>query len=267
MSKTKMLIGLAAAVCALAITAVPAMGHAFVASKVGKLSGKGFEEIAKVEKGEFREFDPERMQEWHFGVFTVLCYSETSKGELTETTTNTLTLNMKFGSCGWYPKPKVNLHTSANFSKEGITVKLFANGYLETLENGEEVEFKGEILPGSAYIKVGGKICKVEILAQTIPVKAIKNPEEEFSSILYSNFTVPTLKATKEFPTAEQERILLTNAWKAIKYHFGGTEEEANQCTNPEGFEKQSGEEGGGSAGTYKGQSFVKLGGGNIKFE
>jgi hypothetical protein len=264
MSKTKMLIGLAAAVCALAITAVPAMGHAFVASKVGKLNGKGFEEIERVGPGEFREFNPERMQQWHFGVFQIDCYSESSKGEVTETTTDTLTLNMKFGACGWYPKPTVNLHTSASFSKEGITVSFHANGWLETLENGEEVEFKGEIRPGAAYVKVGGKICKIEILAQTIPVKAIKNPEEQFSSIVYSNFTVPTLKPTKEFPTAEQERILFTNAWKAIKYHFGG--EEA-QCTNPEGFEKQSGEEGGATAGTYKGQTYVKLAGGNIKYE
>jgi hypothetical protein len=179
MRKTKMLIGLAAAVCALAVTAVPAMGHVFVGSKPGKLAGKGFEEIPRVEKGsgEFREFAPERMQEWKLGTFNILCYSEASKGELTETTTNVLTLHMKFGSCGWYPKPKVNLHTAASWSKEGLTVNFHANGWVETLEDGEEVEFRGEILPSAAYIKVGGKICKIEILAQTIPVKAIKNPE------------------------------------------------------------------------------------------
>jgi hypothetical protein len=266
MSKTKMLIGLAAAVCALAVTAVPAMGHAFVGSKTGLLSGKGFEEIEKVEKGsgEFREFNPERMQEWHFGIFDILCYSESSKGELLETSTNTLTLHMKFSNCGWYPKPKVDLHTGASFSKEGITVKFHANGFVETLENGEEIEYKGEILPGAAFVKVNGKICKIEILAQTIPVKAINHPEEEFSSVLYSNFTVPVAKPTKVFPTGEQERILLTNAWKAIKYHFGGEE---SQCTNPEGFEKQSGEEGGAAGGNYKGQTYVKLGGGNLKYE
>jgi hypothetical protein len=264
MRKTKMLIGLATAVCALAITAVPAMAHQFVASKTGVLSGKGFEEIAKVEKGEFREFNPEKMQEWKFGQFTILCYSETSKGELTETTTDILTLNMKFGTCGWYPKPKINLHTSASFAKEGITVKFHANGWVELLEDGEEVEYKGEILPGAAYVKVNGKICKIEILAQTIPVKAIKNPEEEFSSVVYSNYSAPLEKASKEFPNAEQERILFTNAWKGIKYHYGGEE---NQCTNPEGFEKQSGEEGGAAGGVYKGQTYTKLNGGNIKYE
>jgi hypothetical protein len=263
MSKTRLFIGLAAIVGALAVTAVPAMGHAFVGSKTGLLSGKGFEEIAKVEPGEFREFDPERMQEWHFGVFDILCYSESSKGELTSTSTNVLELTLKFSSCGWYPKPKVNLHYAASFSKEGMKVRLFANGFVETLENGEEVEFKGEVLPGSAYVKVSGKVCKVEIPQQTIPVKAINHPEEEFSEILYSNFTEP-IKVSKTFPNGEQERILLTNAWKGIKYHFGGEE---TQCTNPEGFEKQSGEEGGAAGGSYKGQTYVKLGGGNIKYE
>jgi hypothetical protein len=266
MRKTKVLIGLAAAVCALAVTAVPAMGHAFVGSKTGLLTGKGFEQIPNVEKGsgEFREFEPERMQEWHFGVFDVLCYTEASKGELTETSSEILTLNMKFGACGWYPKPKSSLHTGASFSKEGITVKFHANGFVETLEDGEEVEFKGEILPSSAYIKVSGKICKVEIPAQTIPVKAIKHPEEEFSDVLYSTFAQPLAKSSKAFPTGEQEEVLLTNAWKGIKYHFGGEE---NQCTNPEGFEKQSGEEGGSTGGTYKGQTYAKLIGGNLKYE
>jgi hypothetical protein len=264
MRKTKMLIGLATAVCALAITAVPAMAHQFSASKTGLLSGKGFEEIAKAEVGEFREFAPERMQEWKFGQFTILCYSETSKGELTETTTDVLTLNMKFGACGWYPHPKINLHSGATFAKEGITVRFHANGWVELLADGEEVEFKGEILPGAAFVKVGGTICKIEILAQTIPVKAIKNPEEEFSSVLYSNFGVPLAKASKEFPNAEQERILFTNDWKSIKFHYGG---EANQCTNPVDFEKQAGEEGGANGGVYKGQTYTKLNGGNIKYE
>jgi hypothetical protein len=262
MSKTKMLLGLAAAVCTLAVTAVPAMGHAFVASKTGKLVGKGFEEIPRVEKGEFREFEPERMQEWHFGSFDVLCYSESTKGEMTSTSTEELTLNMKFGACGWYPKPAVNLHTGASWSKEGITVKFHANGWVETLENGEEVEFKGEIMPSAAYIKVSGKICKIEILAQTLPVKAIKHPTEEFSEVLYSNFTSPLGKASKEFPNAEQEEILLTNMWKSIKYKYGG---EGTQCTNPEGGGGSGGE--GASNGAYKGQTYVKLVSGNIKYE
>lgn len=240
------------------------MASMFVGSKTGILAGKGFEEIEKVEphSGEFREYNPERMQSWHFGVFQINCYTESTKGELTEVETNELELTMKFGSCAWYPKPAVNLHTPAKFSKEGIKVRFHANGFVETLEDGEEVEYKGEILPGAAEIQVNGKICHVEILAQTIPIKAIKHPEETFSSVLYSNFT-KEIKMSKTFPTGEQEMILFTNAWKGIKYHFGGEE---NQCTNPEGFEKQSGEEGGAGGGLYKGQTYVKLVGGNLKF-
>ncbi len=266
MKHTRMLVGLAAAVGALAVSAVPAMGHDFVASKTGKLSGKGYEEIPPVEKGsgEFRGFEPEHMQSWKFGGFTIYCYSASSKGEVTETTSDVMQLTTKYGACGWYPNPKVDLHSSAAFAPTGITVKYHANGYVQTLENGEEVEYKGELLPSSASIKVSGKICKIEIPAQTIPVRAIKFPNEEFSSVLYSNFTTPVAKPTKEFPLGEQEKVLITNAWKGIKYHFGGEE---NQCTNPEYFEKQSGEEGGLAGGVYKGQLEAKLGGGNLKYE
>jgi hypothetical protein len=261
MRTIRLAVGLAGVVCALAVTAVPAMAHEFVASKVGKLAGKGFEEIPRVAPGEFREYNPEKMQQFRFGEFVVDCYSATNKGELTTTTTEVLTINTKFNACGWYPKPSVDLHSPASFAKEGITVKYHANGFVETLPNGEEVEFKGEILPSSAYIKVAGNICKIEIPAQNIPVASIKHPEEEYSSVLYSNFTAPVGKS-KEFPTGEQERILLSNTWKAIKFVYGG---EGAQCTNPEGGTKPPG--GSGTGGKYTGQTYVKLGGGNIKFE
>jgi hypothetical protein len=257
MKKTKLLVGLAAALCALAVAAVPAMGSEFVASKTGKIAGKGFEELPKVAKGEYREFEPEKMQEWKFGIFTVYCYSATNKGEITETSSNIMQINTKYGACGWYPKPKVNIHSPASFAKEGITVRFHANGFVETLENGEEVEFKGEILPSSAYIKVSNKICKIEIPAQTIPVKAIKHPEEKFSTVLYSNFTAPARKS-KEFPNEEQERILLTNDWKGIRYHMGGEE---TQCTNPEEPVPPD-----GTNGVYKGLTEARLVGGNLKF-
>ena len=51
MRNIRLVVGITAAVCALAVTAAPAMAHEFVGSKTGKLSGKGFEEIAKAEEG------------------------------------------------------------------------------------------------------------------------------------------------------------------------------------------------------------------------
>jgi hypothetical protein len=254
---------LTGAVCALAVAAAPAMGSMFVGSNTGKLSGRGYEEIERVEKGEYREYDPEYMQQWHFGVFHINCYAEKSEGELTETETEVLTLKMKFGACGWYPKPNIDLHTGATFGKEGITVKLHANGFVETLENGEEVEYKGEILPSSATVKVKNHICHIKIPAQTIPVRAIKHPEETFSSVMYE--TIPG-KVTKAFPEG-QEEILLTNAWKSIKFKFG--EEEEDQCANPEASEHEKFEEQieeGGNSGSYKGRTYVRLNTGNLKF-
>lgn len=262
MGKTRMLIGLAAALCAFAVTAGPAFGHAFVGSKTGLLTGKGYEEIEKTEFAAQRPYEPEHMQEWHLGFFHVLCYTEHSEGALPEVTANSITLTVKFSSCGYYPNVTKNIHFAAVFPKEGIKVKFSANGWIETLENGEEVEFKGEIEPGAGWIKIE-KACKIQLLKQTIPVKAVKNPEEEFSTVLYSNITQLLSKPSKEFPTGEQAMVLFTNAWKTLKYKYGEGEE--YQCTNPEFWEKQAEE--GAIGGSYRGQFYVKLKGGNLSYE
>ena len=66
MRNVRLVGGLAAAVCVLAVGAAPAVAHEFIASKTGKTVGKGFEEII-VEPGVTPEFEPARMQEWRLG--------------------------------------------------------------------------------------------------------------------------------------------------------------------------------------------------------
>ena len=263
MRQTRTLVGALAAVAALAVTAAPAMAHNFVASKAGTLNAKQYEEIPKPEPGEYRGFEPARMEQFKFGVFVILCYSAHGTGTVTGGPTEVLQLTMHYGSCGWYPKQGVNLHTGASWGKEGLTIRYHANGFLETAENGEEVEWKGELLPSSAAVKVGGKICRIEIPAQTIPVRASRTPEAEYSSVLYSNILTPVAKPSGEFPNSEQERLLITDQWRNIKYTFGG---EGTQCTNPEGFEKETGAEG-GKGGTHSGNVEVQLQRGNLKYE
>jgi hypothetical protein len=259
MRNVRLVGGLAAAVCVLAVGAAPAMAHEFEASKTGKTVGKGFEEII-VEKGVTPEFEPARMQEWRLGAFRIICYKAVGAGEATEGPSETFTTTTKYSKCGWYPQ-KNTLHVQASFSKTGITVIYHANGYTEAVGNGEgeEYEFKkAEVLESAAYIKISAtKLCKIVIPAQTIPVRAVKHPEEEFSAALFSNLPVATLKGT-------QTRLVIANEFKKMQFKYAGEE---TQCTSAPEFEKLSEEGGGGATGVYKGNLEERLVGGDLSWK
>jgi hypothetical protein len=262
MRNIRLVGGLAAAVCVLAVGAAPAMAaHQFVASKSGKTAGKGLEEII-VEPGVAPEFEPARMQEWRLGAFRILCYKATGAGEVTAGGSETFTTTTKYSKCGWYPQGTNTLHVAAGFSKTGIQVIYHANGYTEAVGNGEgeEYEFqKAEVLETSAFIKISStKLCKIVIPAQTIPVRAIKHPEEEFSAAVFSN------KEVELKPSVFQTRLVIQNEFKKMKFKYAGEE---TQCTSAPEFEKLSEEGGGGSAGVYKGNLEERLIGGNLSWE
>ena len=255
MRHLKMTVALAVAGCALAVTAVPAMASQFVASKTGATTGRGFEQIKLPPPGELPEFDPARMQEFKLANFKILCYTASSKGAVTETASQTFKTTTKFSRCGWYPQSN-SLHTSATFSKSGLTATWHATGYVEAEgnESGEEVEWKnvdlGEV---ATAIKVGRKICAITIPEQTIKVM------KAGPAALYSTITGP---ATTKFPTG-QKHLLIRNEWDNIKFVYGG---EGNQCTAEE-FEKLQEGSGGSGTGQYDGQLEETLTGGNLSFE
>ncbi len=258
----------AGAVCALAIAAVPAMAEEFVSSKTGKSTGRGFEEIPVV-TGETPEFEPERMQEWKLGSFRILCYRAHTAGEVTQGPSETFTTTIHFSKCGWYPQSANTLHVGASFGKAGMTIVYHANGYTEAGGNGEgeEVEYKkAEILETSATFKISAtKLCKIIIPAQTIPVTAIKKPNEEYSSAVYSNEEVEA-KVSKAFPEGIQDRLLIANDFKKVLYKYGAEGEET-QCHDAPEFEKTAEEGGGATAGVWKGTLEEWVPGGNLSFE
>jgi len=258
---------LATAICAFFVVGVaPALAHQFVSSKTGKTQGRGFNEIP-VEKGVQPEFEPARMQEWKLGNFKILCYKVGEVGEVSEGGSEELTDTLHYTKCGWYPQNN-SLHVGATFSKSGLTITYHANGYVEALGNGEgeEVEFrKATVLETAATFKISStKLCKIIIPAQTIPVAAVKKPEATYSAALYSNEIFANTN-TRLFPTG-QERIVITNEFKAIKYKYGAEGEET-QCHDAPEFEKTAEEGGGAGGGVYKGTFEEQTVGGNLKFE
>jgi hypothetical protein len=287
MRHVKLAVALAVAACALCVAAVPmASAHQFVASKTGKLKGRGFNEIniGATPISEWPEPEPERMQEFHFARFKILCFkasdlnNETIHSEVTELESNVLKFTTKYSKCAWYPflpstappyNPETLYHIAASMSKNGMTVEYHANGWVETQAEpeAEEIEYKGVLKPTSLSFKIGSsKICAIYVPEQTIPIKAIKKPEEEFSEVTYSNLEVPTEKL-KTFPSGFQQRLLINDAWKHIQFKYGlsgGEEPEVKyQC---ETYGKESLQEG-SSSGIYKGHLEQEIGGGNLRYE
>jgi hypothetical protein len=255
-----------AIVSMLVVGAVPAAAHMFTASKTGKSAGKGFEEIEIPEKPEQPEFNPEHMQEFRLGKFRVLCYVARSKGEVTQLESPTFPTTLKYTKCGWYPQTSA-VHVGATFSnKTGLKAVYHANGYVEFLGNGlgETLEYKG-LGPRETAVVIkisSSKACTIAIPEQTIPIKAVNNPEEEFTAVLYSNEEVATEKL-KLFPSGLQKKVVFDNELKTLRFKYIGEE---SQCTNLEEFEKQTEEEGGGT-GVYKGKLIEEVVGGKLTGE
>jgi hypothetical protein len=253
--------------CMLVVGAAPAMAHQFTASKLGKSADKGYEEIEIPEKPAQPEFDPERMQEFRLGKFRVLCYTARSKGEVTELESETFESTIKYTRCGWYPQSSNALHVGATFSnKTGLKIIYHANGYVELLGNGEGETYEYQGLgtrETAVLIKISSsKACTIAIPEQTVPIKAVNHPEEEFTAVNYTNVEVEN-GHLKPFPTGFQKKVVFDNELKGLRFKYIG---EQSQCTNLEEFEKQTEEEGGGTGG-YKGKLIEEVLNGNLTWE
>lgn len=241
------LLGFVGALCALAIAATPALAHEFTASKTGKTSGKA-----------------ETEQKFKFGPFKITCEVVKAKGAQAAGSASTLTVALKFNRC----TNEVKFGTRPAFVPTHfltpLAVTYHANGFVETGSEIEEFEGSAVLAGGEAELKVYTGVipgeheqsrCTIYWPEQTLPLKAIKKPEAEYSTATYSNVATP-MPVSKKFPDGFQHSIKVANSFKGIKYVFEG-----EPC---EEWGKEESEEGG--AGTYFGSFPVLLGGGNLEF-
>ncbi len=108
------------------------------------------------------------------------------------------------------------------------------NGFAEigTGETETEVEIGG----AEASFKIAGHICKIDWPAQTIPAKAIKSPEEEFSAAVYANKEVSQPESLKnKYPNLVQNRLVIANEFKGMSWSY-----EEGQCVGEGGFEEEA---------------------------
>jgi hypothetical protein len=266
-----MSLGLAA-VCVMGLgLAAPAMAHQFTASRLTKPLTEAEPGITKGKSIE-GEFTGERNQRLRFGAFEVLCTATTNgktvaTGAVSWETSKTFTTNVKFGKC--LTKAKFGggfvsgLTTKVGYNEETKKVEpikfvYHQNGFAEigSGETSSEVEVGG----ASATVVIAGKTCKVNWPAQTIPVKAEKAPEAEYSSAVFSN-TIAPVSISRAFPTGEQHRLIIANAFKGMAWNY-----ESGQCVGEGGFEEEAKTTESKSA-LYDGNLEIQMSGGNLGFE
>lgn len=242
------LLGVVSAVCAFAIAATPALAHEFTASKTGKTSGK-----------------MESEQKFKFGPFKITCEKVKAKGAQAAGSSETLTVALRFASC----TDEVKFGTKPAFVPTKfltpLAVTYHANGYVETGSETEEFEGSAVLAGGEAEIKVYTGVipgtprershCLIHWPEQTIPLKAVKKPEAEYSSATYSNEFIPKT-VNKMFPDGMQHFVNISNSFKGIKFEFEG--EPCEEWGREEGAE--------GFGGTYFGSFPVFLNGGSLEF-
>lgn len=240
-------MGFVSVLCAFAIAATPVMAHEFIASNAGLTHGA-----------------EESEQLFKFGPFKIKCLKASAKGSVAAGSSPTYATLVKFAKCLTSAKVSAREIFLGSRFVTPLAIEYHANGFVETGEGLEEVEGKAVIKAGSAELKVNtGRTeefekseCHLRWTEQTIPVKAEKKPEGEYSSATFSNVTAPH-KVSKAFPEGIEHYIVISNAFKGIKFELEG-----EPC---ETWGIQEGPEDGG--GTYFGSFPQFLQGGNLEYQ
>jgi len=199
-----------------------------------------------------------------FGNFTIKCNAKTKaltvgEGAITWESSATFATEIKFYKCLTVAKFGSFTGGLATRFNEGLPMKILyhINGFAEigTGETFTEVEVGG----AEASFKIAGKICKISWPAQTVPARAVKHPEEEFSAAVYSNRFVPVPESQfHKFPSHEQERLIIANEFKKMKWSF-----EEGQCKGEGGFEEEA-KVTEANSGTWIGTLEEEVNGGNL---
>ena len=251
MRQLRIAIVLAVATCVCATTAATAMGQkVFRATRLpqpisefepGKTTGRGV-----------------GVQAFRFGPFKIKCEVAKASGIVDKETLKDFSTQVKFSSCLTEAKFGTFLGgIRTNFNeRKAIGFVYHINNFAEVGEapEGTEVTISG----GEANFKISGKICKINWPSQTVPAKAEKEPEGEFSAAVYSNEEVPNA-FPKKFPSGFQTKLLIANEFKGMSYEF-----EEGQCVGEGGFEEEA-KKTEGKTGKYIGTLREEVGGGNLE--
>jgi hypothetical protein len=274
MKNLKLAAGLAVAIGALAATPIAATAAQFEASRLPKaLSEAEPGKTKAVSTGSTELGGEERSLEFHFGQYHIFCGAKgldktVNEGAVSWLTSPTFATTIKFEKCltkidveGVYEGISTKFNWSPETKKvEPIKFVYHQNGFVE-LGSGE-TESEVEVGSGTAAITIAGKLCKIDWPRQTVPLKAVKDPNETFSAATYSTKEVPVgSKELRKFPSGFQKRLLIANEFKGMEWSY-----EEGQCLGEGGFETVAKKEA-AKTGTFKGSLEEQIVGGNLSFE
>jgi hypothetical protein len=234
----KIAIGLTATVLALAVSVAPALAHEFTASKAGALVGRS-----------------EEAQNFKFGAFKITCEKALAKGKVAAGASPTFATAIKYTKCSTAASIGAKKIKLATHFHTPLAIEYHANGFVEAGSELEEgLEGEAVLAGGEVEVHVNTGVteehhtskCTIHIPEQTIPLRAEKKPEGEYTAATFS--TIPGPHGRNE--------VLVTNAFTGIKVEFEG-----EPC---EEFGKEEGSE--QSGGTYKGSFPQELHGGIFEF-
>jgi hypothetical protein len=251
MRQFRITIVLALAACVCATTAATAMGQkVFRATRMPK-------PISEVEPGKTAGNNVGQ-QEFKFGPFHILCEKAHSTGIVDKETFKDFAIQIKFGKClteAHFGTFTGGLRTTFNEGK-AVGFVYHINGFAEVgnAPEGTEVTISG----GEANFKISGKICKINWPSQTVPAKAEKDPEGEFSAAVYSNQDFAN-ESIKKFPSGLQRKLNIANEFKGMAWEY-----EEGQCVGEGGFEEEASKTEGKTA-RYTGTLLEEVKGGNLE--
>lgn len=220
-----------AALCSLAVAASPAMAAGTFVSSGGPSKGKGEE------------------QEFKLGPFRITCKAVAAKGgETTPLTSTTFATSLKFKGCTTEAKVGGQpIHLKTKFVTP-LALEYHNNGFAEA---GSELEEKGgeaTLAGGSIELKINSIKCLITLPEQTIPSKAVKKPNGEYTAASYSNESFTQGKRTFN-------KLLIENEFSGMLFEYG-----EGQC---EEFKLSEEERKGGK---YVGEVLEEVPHGNLEY-
>jgi len=211
MRHLRIMFGVALTACTFAVATAPALAKpVFKAWSTEKV-------YSETEPGTVKGVSTTE-QEFNFGGMIVKCPKALISGQVTWTFSKTLANVVKFAKCSTiaHEGPGKELLLTTTF-KSPVDFVFHANGFAEV---GTEFEGEVEISGGEVEMRVSGVRgkCVIGWPAQTIPVKAVKHPEEEFSAAEYSVNEVPKPLLPKRFPSGFQNKLVINNEFKGLHW-------------------------------------------------
>jgi len=193
-------------------------------------------------------------QEFNMGDFHFTCEkASATKTKIASEESNTFYAQVHFKLCTTYFKVAGgNPLGPYKVKLQAMDFEYHWNGYAEI---GAESESEVRLLnPGEVYAKVGSTQCEIYWEPQTIPAKAVKDPEGEYSAATYSTEEVlATGNELKLFPGEFKKTLVISNELKKVfTYAEGG------KCEN---FKKEEFKN-----GFYIGTMQYKLSKGDLSF-